>query len=147
MTYPFVQAATDLGLRSGPILGVNCHMAEGGGTVGFLSRPNRDGVSVHYVIEYSGRVVQMLLESHMQTAIRIHNTDGSYAIRQDDEANGYGHTIAVAVLGAWADTHTTGGPNNATIGIEVEGYAGTAPAGADPRANPTAVRTTRRWRP
>jgi hypothetical protein len=140
VTYRFVQAATDLGPRKGPILGANVHMAEGGGTVGFLSRPNRDGVSVQYVIDYDGIVTQMLLESHMQSAIRIHNPDGSYAIRQDDDGFGFGHSVAVAVLGAWADTHTTLGPNHATIGIELEGFAGKAPlkgeAGYDPRADP-----------
>jgi hypothetical protein len=140
VTYRFVQAATDLGPRKGPILGANIHMAEGGGTVGFLSRPNRDGVSVQYVIDYDGIVTQMLLESHMQSAIRIHNPDGSYAIRQDDDGFGFGHSVAVAVLGAWADTHTTLGPNHATIGIELEGFAGKAPlkgqAGYDPRADP-----------
>lgn len=129
MTYPFVQAYHDLGPRKGPYGAVNVHMAEGGGTVGFLSRQNGDGVSVHYVIEYSGRIVQMLREDHMQSAIRIKNTDGSYAIRQDMDGM-WGHKVAVAVLGAWADTHTTLGPNHATIGVEIEGFRATGPNAA-----------------
>jgi hypothetical protein len=115
--YPFVQAYHDYGRRRGPVLGFVVHMAEGGGTVGYLSRPNPNGVSVHYVIERNGRIVQMLREDHAgghidPTKIRV--TDGPAP---------YGATAARAVLGAW---HRD--PNSATIAVEVEGYALAGPS-------------------
>lgn len=122
MSYPFVQAFHDLGPAKGPRLGFLVHMAEGGGTVSYLSHENPNGVSVHFVVEYSGRVVQMLREDHMHSSIRTSD------IRHTDDADGfYGRTAAVAVLGSWADIMTTLGPNHATIGIEVEGFAADGP--------------------
>jgi hypothetical protein len=97
-------------------------MAEGGGTVGYLSRPNPNGVSVHFVVEGSGRIVQMLPLDHMHSSIRTSD------IRTTDDADGvYGRTAARAVLGPWADTTTTLGPNHASIGVEVEGFATAGP--------------------
>lgn len=120
MTYPFVQAFHDLGTRKGPVLGFVVHMAEGGGTVGFLSRRNSNGVSVHYVLENSGRIVQMLREDHMHSSIR------TSSIRITDDADGFfGRTAAKAVLGTWADITSTLGPNHATIAVEIEGFAAT----------------------
>ena len=60
MTYPYVQAYNTYGPLKGPVLGFVIHMAEGGGTVGFLAGPNARGVSVHYVITRTGQIVQML---------------------------------------------------------------------------------------
>lgn len=99
-------------------------MAEGGGTVGYLAKQNPNGVSVHFVVEYSGRVVQMLRLERMQTSIRVS------AIRTTDDPpylwNGtpitYGATAAKAVLGSWWKN-----PNNATIGVEIEGFAKDGP--------------------
>src|SRR6478672_3016749 len=62
VTYPFVKSAAQYGRRKGRMQSFLVHMAEGGGTVGYLSRPNPRGVSVHYVVEYSGQVVQMVRE-------------------------------------------------------------------------------------
>lgn len=122
MTYPFVQAFHDLGKARGPRLAFVVHMAEGGGTVGFLSRRNPNGVSVHYVIERSGRIVQMLREDHMHSSIR------SSDIRQTDDADGfYGKTPRTAVMGGWGDIKTTQGPNHASIAVEVEGFAKDGP--------------------
>lgn len=129
MGFPYVQSATDLGPAKGPRLAVTWHMAEGGGTVGFLSRPNPDGVSVHFVIEYTGRIVQMLLLDHMQSSIR------TSAIRTTDDPPYawagvpvvYGRTAAVAVMGEWADIRSTLGPNHASIGVEMEGFATDGP--------------------
>lgn len=126
MTYPFVASAHDYGPR-GPgarILGTVVHMAEGGGTVGYLSRPNPNGVSVHYVVEYTGRVVQMLAEDHVNGSInprQLRTTDDppyTYA----GELVTYGASAARAALGdQWYD------PNRVTLGIEVEGFAATGP--------------------
>jgi hypothetical protein len=123
MTYPFVQAFHDLGRAKGPRLAFVVHMAEGGGTVGFLSRRNPNGVSVHYVIERSGRIVQMLREDHMHASIR--STD----IRTSDDPDGfYGATARTAVMGDWGDLkHGTSGPNHASIAVEVEGFAKDGP--------------------
>lgn len=120
--YPFVQAFHDLGRAKGPRLAFVVHMAEGGGTVGFLSRRNPNGVSVHYVIERSGRIVQMLLESHMHSSIR------SSDIRTTDDPDGfYGATARTAVMGDWGNIRSTSGPNHASIAVEVEGFAKDGP--------------------
>ena len=117
MTYPFVQADADYGRRKGPVKAFLVHMAEGGGTVGFLSRPNIRNVSVHYVIEYTGRIVQMLREDHASGSVNPQD------IRTTDDADGfYGVTAAKAVMGAWWSD-----PNSAVISVEVEGYASAGP--------------------
>lgn len=122
VAYPFVRSFHDLGVRRGPVLGFVVHMAEGGGTVNYLAKQNPNGVSVHYVIERTGRIVQMLREDHMHTSIR------TSAIRMDTESDGfYGRKAALAVLGRWADITTTLGPNHATIAAEVEGFAASGP--------------------
>lgn len=125
MTYPFVQSAVDLGPARGPRLALVVHMAEGGGTVGYLSRANPNGVSVHFVVERSGRTVQML------DLARIHSSLRSSAIRTTDDPDGlYGVTAARAVMGKWADTRASLGPNHASIGLEIEGFARDGPNAA-----------------
>lgn len=121
--YPFVQAFHDLGRAKGPRLAFLVHMAEGGGTVGFLSRRNPNGVSVHYVIERpSGRIVQMLREDRMHSSIR------SSDIRTSDDPDGFfGATARRAVMGDWGDIKSTPGPNHASIAVEVEGFAKDGP--------------------
>jgi hypothetical protein len=99
-------------------------MAEGGGTVGYLAKRNPNGVSVHYVVEYGGRVVRMLDESHINGSINprdIRTTDDPpYTYLGDTVV--YGDSAARAALGIWWDD-----PNRATIGIEVEGFAKDGP--------------------
>lgn len=122
MSYPFVRSYVNAGTARGPRLAVVWHMAEGGGTVGYLSRENPNSVSVHFVVEYSGRVVQMLRLDQMHTSIRP--TD----IRTTDDKDGfYGATAARAVMGRWADVRQSLGPNHASIGVEVEGFAKDGP--------------------
>lgn len=124
MTYPYVQAYTDLGLAQGPRLAMLWHMAEGGNTVAYLAKPNPNGVSVHFVVEYTGRVVQMLRLTHMHSSIRasdIRRTDDLYPDPP------YGRSTALEVLGKWADTAASLGPNHATIAVEVEGFAKDGP--------------------
>lgn len=114
--YPFVKSAAQYGTRKGPVKAFVAHMAEGGGTVGFLSRPNLRGVSVHYVIEYSGRIVQMLLESDASGSI---NPSG---LRTTDDAATFGATVRKLVMGEW-----DGDPNSAIITVEIEGFAAAGP--------------------
>jgi hypothetical protein len=123
VSYPFVQAHFDLGLARGPRLGFVIHMAEGGGTVGYLAGPNAArGVSVHFVIEYSGRTVQMLRLDHM------HSSLNPTLVRTSDDADGFfGRTAAEAVMGIYADTQHSLGPNHASIAVEIEGFAKDGP--------------------
>jgi hypothetical protein len=122
VAYPFVPARYDYGPRPGPALAFVVHMAEGGGTVGYLAGPNvQRGVSVHYVIEYTGRIVQMLPEDHASGSIN------PTTLRTTDDPNGlYGVTAAKACLGAmWSN------PNLAVISLEIEGFAVHGPNGAE----------------
>jgi hypothetical protein len=123
MTYPFVQAFHDLGKAKGPRLAFVVHMAEGGGTVGYLAKRNPNGVSVHYVIERSGRIVQMLREDHMHASINTRD------IRTSDDPDGfYGKTARTAVMGTWGTINQgTSGPNHASIAVEIEGVAKDGP--------------------
>lgn len=117
MTYPFVAAAFDYGPRRVAVRAFLVHMAEGGGTVGYLAGSPARGVSVHYVIEYGGRVVQMLSEGHVSGSVN------PSALRTTDDADGfYGVTAARKVMGPqWAD------PNPGVISVEIEGFARDGP--------------------
>jgi hypothetical protein len=135
MAYRFVSSFHDLGPRRGPILALTVHVAEGGGTVGFLHKQNNHGVSVHWVIEYDGDIVQMLREDHMHTSIRIRNVDGSSALRVGDDPDGFfGGTATRAVLGDWAYIKNSLGPNHATLAVELEGFAKAGPNAAQKKA-------------
>jgi N-acetylmuramoyl-L-alanine amidase-like protein len=116
VTYAFVAAYHDYGIRKGPVKAFVVHMAEGGGTVGYLSRDAARGVSVHYVIEYSGRIVQMLLETHASGSIdptKLRTTEGPEP---------YGATVRRQVMGEWDSN-----PNAAVISLEMEGFAAAGP--------------------
>ena len=122
MSYQLVASHVNLGAARGPRLALVIHLAEGGGTVGYLAKANPNGVSVHFVVERSGRTVQMLDLSHMHSSIRVS------AIRTTDDPDGfYGVTAARAVMGAWAATKRSLGPNHASIAVEVEGFAKDGP--------------------
>jgi hypothetical protein len=117
VSYPYRQARYDYGARKGPVLGFVVHMAEGGGTVGYLAGQPARGVSVHYVIEYSGLIVQMLNEAHASGSIN------PQTIRTGNDADGfYGISAAQTVLGQWVRD-----PNAAVISLEIEGYARQGP--------------------
>lgn len=116
MTYRFVQAHDDYGPRNAPTLALVIHMAEGGSTVSYLSHATPRGVSVHYVVELDGEIVQMLLESH---------TSGSLNPRDIRTTNGpepFGIKAARACLGQWISD-----PNRAVLSVEVEGFAKDGP--------------------
>ena len=118
MSYPFVASAVQGGTARGPRLAFVVHMAEGGGTVAYLAKQNPNGVSVHFVVERTGRVVQMLRLDQMHTSIRASD------IRTTDDADlFYGKTARTAVMGAWGSVATTLGPNHASNAVEVEGFA------------------------
>ncbi len=112
------------------------HMAQGGGTVSHLTHV--DGNSSHYVVEYSGRVVQMVRESHWAGSINPN------LIRKDEDPRfqflqspvTFGRATVVATIGKTPANN----PNRFVIAIEVEGFARKAPKegkpGFDVRANP-----------
>lgn len=97
-------------------------MAEGGGTVSWLQRP--DGNSSHYVVEYNGRITQMVEEDMAAGSINpnlVRTTDDS-AYDYLGESIRYGVTANKGALGdAWRD------PNAAVIAIETEGFAKDGP--------------------
>jgi hypothetical protein len=120
MGYAFVEAAWDYSRARAPILAIVDHMAEGGGTVSYLDDvpplPPR-GNSSHYVVEYSGRVVQMVRDDRAAGSI------DPTKIRTDDDPDGlYGISHAIAVLDGYARD-----PNVAVIAIELEGFAREGP--------------------
>jgi hypothetical protein len=131
-----VVEAPDRWSRGGlPVLAIAIHMAQGGGTVSWLTRD--DGNSSHYVVEYTGRVTQMVPESmaagSMNPALLRTTDDASFTYLGSTAR--YGITALRRCLGA----HVVR-PNNVVIAIEVEGFAGDAPnvgeRGYDSRANP-----------
>jgi len=143
--YPIVRAAHDYGRRTRPVLAILVHMAEGGGTVGYLARPNPRGVSVHYVIERTGRTVRMLAEDRLSGSVdprRIRTTDDAPITSPDGDLVTYGATAAQAALGAsWRD------PNAAVISVEVEGFAAAGPNAAQADALEALVRDVRSRHP
>jgi hypothetical protein len=122
VAYPFV-AAPDNWPRGGvPVKAIVIHHAEGGGTVSWLTRD--DGNSSHYVVEYTGRVVQMVLEDRAAGSINptLVRTDDDPPFIFEGESVTYGVTANKAALGD--DWHN---PNAAVIAIEVEGFAKDGP--------------------
>jgi hypothetical protein len=132
MTYPFVPAAAQFGPRKGPVKAFAVHMAEGGGTVGFLSRPNRRNVSVHYVIERTGRIVQMVKETMATGSINPND------LRTTDDPAVFGASVRKAVMGEWDHD-----PNSAVISVEIEGYALSGPNAAQAGSLRTLVEDVR----
>lgn len=122
MAYPFV-AAPDHWSRNGvPVKAIAIHHAEGGGTVSWLTRP--DGNSSHYVVEYSGRVVQMVREDRAAGSINptLVRTTNDAPFTFEGVVVRYGVIANQECLGAhWRN------PNAAVIAIEVEGFAKDGP--------------------
>ncbi len=139
--YPFVAARYDYGPGLVP-RAILVHMAEGGNTAGYLSRSPARGVSVHFVVDVGGRIIQMLPLDHISGSVNPGLLRGVVnrlrrAWRPDDPPftgyNGerivYGATAARAVLGdLWRD------PNRACVSIEVEGFATSGPNVAQRKA-------------
>lgn len=118
MSYPFVQGIS-FGPLKGPVKAFAIHMAEGGGTVGYLrddSTPPARSVSVHYVIEYTGQIVQMLREGDASGSINPND------LRTTDDAAVFGATVRKQVMGSWDHD-----PNSAVLSCEIEGYASAGP--------------------
>lgn len=117
MTYPFVQAKwfTPGGMKQPRAIVI--HMAEGAGTVSWLTHPTNDNSS-HFVIELSGRIVQM-----------VRDADASHSLHWDTahwSASTCGGTFDAAVartlLGDGASD-----PNAYIFAVECEGFASSGP--------------------
>lgn len=129
-------AAPDHWPRNGvPVKAIVGHMAEGAGTVSWLTRD--DGNSSHYVVELSGRVVQMVPESlaagSLNPGITRTTDDAPYTF--EGESVRYGATALRAALGAAG----VADPNRCVVAIEVEGFARSLSVWQRlrfPRANP-----------
>ena len=98
------------------------HHAEGGGTVEWLTRP--DGNSSHYVVRYSGQIVQMVRESNWAGSMnpKLTRTNDDAPFTYLGEVVSYGATALKRALGAGAAD-----PNRYVIAIEVEGFAKDGP--------------------
>lgn len=147
LAYRTVPAASnEQGPRPGgyaDVRGIVVHMAEGGGTVSWLTRP--DGNSSHYVVEYDGRIVQMVRESWWAGSINptlLRKTDDSTFKSFQGESVTYGRTAAVHALG----TTAANDPNRYVIAIETEGFAATGPNAAQRAALSRLVADIRRRR-
>jgi len=125
-SFPFVASFYRLGQRQAPALAFVVHMAEGGGTVGYLSRANTNHVSVHFVIERSGRTVQMLPLGEISGSInpgKLRADNDPPFTGYNDERVTYGRGPRLQVLGVTWDRN----PNHAIITVEVEGFARNGP--------------------
>lgn len=115
MTWPFVPARhfTRGGLRE--VRAILWHMAEGGGTVGYL-RTARINVSATFVIEYTGRTVRMVADGDASHSAHVSiDEDNADA---DDCGGLYDPSIARAILGpdGWRDV------NAYVVSVEIEGF-------------------------
>lgn len=129
-------AAPDHWSRNGSLIrAVVCHMAEGAGTVPWLTRD--DGNSSHYVIELSGRIVQMVAEARAAGSLNptLTRTTNDAAFTFEGESVRYGVSVLRASLG----TAGVADPNRCVIAIETEGFAKPLTATQKsrfPKANP-----------
>lgn len=117
----FVPAPDHWSRAGGGIRAIVVHMAEGGGTVPWLTR--LDGNSSHYVVEYTGRVVQMVRESEAAGSMNPKTTragnDAPFTF--EGETITYGRTALNAA-------GLAGDPNRYAVAIEVEGFAAAGPS-------------------
>jgi len=108
-------------------------MAEGGGTDSHLD--NLDGNSSHYVIKYSGELVQMVPEGMAAGSMnpkRLRTTDDAPFTNYEGLRVRYGITALKASIGMWYVD-----PNRVSIAIEIEGFAGSNTSiASDPRGGP-----------
>jgi len=140
--YPYRKSAHDYGPGLVP-RAIVIHMAEGGGTVGFLARPDvtgqpcrHRGVSCHFVIERSGRVVRMLPLDHIAGSLNprrlrpVGLTPG-YGPRHGPpfaDPDGYMVTYGSHVAAALLTPAGYRNPNRHVLAIEVEGFARFGPS-------------------
>ncbi|HEU4571537.1 MAG TPA: N-acetylmuramoyl-L-alanine amidase [Candidatus Limnocylindrales bacterium] len=127
MTYPFVQAKWFSAGKREEVRALAFHFAEGGGTVGYFENPTRGNppkpvdVSATFVIEYSGRIVQMVRDDDVDHCQHISYGTWSYP-------GGLSRSRGVAVLGADVMNQTDATRVNRYVqAIELEGFRAKGP--------------------
>lgn len=118
MAYPFVAARYFTPHAIVEVRAVLWHMAEGYRTVGYLTHPPSNN-SAHFVIERTGRIVQMVKLTDASHSARV-------AIDPDDadaeDCGIYSDDVSRAVLGTgWSDI------NRYLVAVEVEGFRADGP--------------------
>jgi hypothetical protein len=123
MAYAFVQAQ-----YHGPagsfreLRALTVHMAEGGGTVSWLTHPSNPNSS-HFVIEYSGRIVQMVTDDQYDYSLHVARPYGPPGA---GDSGIFSLDTAKAVLGA----DGIADPNRYMFAVELEGFAAVGPNSA-----------------
>lgn len=126
-----------------PILAPMVHMAEGGGTDTWLTRP--DGNSSHYTVKYDGSLVQQVPESYGAGSVNprdIRTTDDAPFLQVGDEVV-YGATAMRRILGSIPLYYI----NRVVIAIEIEGFARVGPNAAQQATLVHLIEDIRRRRP
>jgi N-acetylmuramoyl-L-alanine amidase-like protein len=118
MAYRFVQARDYTAGAIREVRAILWHMAEGYGTVSYLTHPRTDNSS-HFVIDVRGVITQMVKLSDASHSAHV-------AIDPDDrdaaDCGIYDETVAKRVLGTgWSDI------NRYVVAVEVEGYRSSGP--------------------
>lgn len=119
MAYPFVAARWYTAGARAAIRGTLWHMAEGYGTVGYLSRVARN-VSADFVVDRFGQTTQMVRWADASHSARVAFDDDTNDA--SDCAGLYGERYARAVLGSGLDD-----VNRYVVSVEVEGYRARGP--------------------
>lgn len=127
MTYPFVAAKYFSRGALAECRALVVHFAEGGSTVHYFQNPTRGNppqpvdVSAHFVIEYSGRIVQMVRDGDADHCQHLSYGSWSYA-------GGLGPQVGKSVLGTdlWDQSDATR-VNRYVQAIELEGFRSKGP--------------------
>lgn len=127
MAFPFVKAKyfTLNGRDPKKVYAPVYHMAQGGGTVSWLTHPNNDNSST-LVVEYSGRVVQMVRIQDMDHSLHV-NYDSDSRDAPDFDTYSLKHAATVLSPATGATLLNSERVLPYIVSIEVEGFAGDGP--------------------
>lgn len=137
MSYRFVQAKYFTPGGMVQPRAVVIHMAEGGGTVEWLSGGVTNNNSSHFVVRYTGEIVQMVKDGDASHSLHV-DLSGSAS-----DFGTYSPTIAKGVLGADGFAN----PNAYLYAVEVEGFAANGPNPAQVAALALLIRDLRARHP
>lgn len=115
MSYRFVQAKYYSPGAIREVRALTVHMAEGGGTVEWLSGGVTNDNSSHFVIRNTGEIVQMVRDTDADHSLHVARSFGPPGV---GDFGIYSLDTARKVLGdGWSD------PNRYMFAVEIEGYA------------------------
>lgn len=107
------------------VYGAVYHMAQGGGTVSWLTHPSNDNSST-LVVEYSGRVVQMVRTVDMDHSLYVnYDSDTRDAPDYDTFALRHAQEVLAPAVGATLSNSERVLPY--LVSVEVEGFAAEGP--------------------